>query len=176
MGFGQIKGIRIGLPLSPRELEAIGYITAQWAMLEHYVFAHTIYACTVANISPPKEAYSVAIRSRLRAWSTVVCNHLPDDHYKKDASTLVKQIIKLKLKRHRVSHALWSWDDERQPEEEITTQSFLPAGKFKWDLDEKRLTRLGHEIAETNAQLEFLFGPPKIVPPPSRRRFPPRRR
>lgn len=57
---GKKTGHRIEAELEQQELAAIGYVTTQWAFLEHLILANTVELCSDTK-SIPADASSLAL-------------------------------------------------------------------------------------------------------------------
>lgn len=149
-------GHRIEPDLERDELAAIGYITAQWSFLEHAILAHTAELARKNRTTLPTDATNLSFTKRLRAWRLMIQQFVTDPHDKQRLLKLVSKIANLEFKRHKASHALWTWD----PSDPATLKafSFRPRVAFDVEFDFDGLVEVGHEIGEINFDLMFPGG------------------
>jgi hypothetical protein len=62
--------------LEPDELEVIGYVTVQWAHLEHEILISTLQLSNGAP--PPKDATCLSFERRLGAWRQTIERFVTD--------------------------------------------------------------------------------------------------
>jgi hypothetical protein len=57
--------------LTDDEIFALGYVTCQWAFLEHAIFVDTIVRARRAKTTVPADTKNLSFARRLRAWRWV---------------------------------------------------------------------------------------------------------
>src|SRR5262245_29822873 len=101
---------RVEPDLEEEELAAIGYVTAQWAHLEHGILASTLVLSYENEAAPPKETTSRAFEKRLGAWRVTIERFVTDKKEKARLLKLVSKAANLSASRHKLAHGLWTWD------------------------------------------------------------------
>ena len=134
--------------LEPDELEAIGYVTAQWAHLEHEILASTL---VLSNGAPPKDATSLSFEKRLGAWRATIERFVTDAKEKARLLKLVSKAANLSASRHKLAHGVWTWD--YTDPETLRAFSFRPYVHFEADFNAEGIRRLGERIGELSFEL-----------------------
>jgi hypothetical protein len=135
--------------LESEELEAIGYVTVQWAHLEHEILVSTLALANGAE--RPKNATSLSFEKRLEAWRVTIKRFVTDEKEKARLLTLVSKAANLSASRHRLAHGLWTWDCTDP--ETLRAFSFRPYVGFEADFNADGIRRLGERIGELNFEL-----------------------
>jgi hypothetical protein len=149
-------GHRIETSLEEKELAAIGYVTVQWAYLEHIILVHTLRIAHQNNVPVPVDARSKSFENRRNAWRKLIKESVTDASERTALLKIVSKIANLELKRHRLTHGLWGWDEEDPTT--MRAYSFRPRVEFDVDFDFDGLMELGFQIGEINFQLTFPRG------------------
>jgi hypothetical protein len=103
------KSHQLGPDLEEKELAAIGWVTAHWAILEHYILHQTIDMANARGAEPHLDTFNLSFARRFKAWLTEV-RQLPDGGGKTQLDKLSGKIAACEDKRHKTSHGLWAWD------------------------------------------------------------------
>jgi hypothetical protein len=140
---------RLEPDLVEEELAAIGYVTAQWAHLEHEILANTLVLSGEA--APPKEATSLAFGKRLDAWRVTIERFVTDKKEKARLLKLVSKAANLSASRHKLAHGLWTWD--YTDPKTLRAFSFRPNVQFEADFNAEGIRRLGERIGELSFEL-----------------------
>lgn len=150
------SGHRIETSLEEKELAAIGYVTVQWAYLEHIILTHTLRMAHQNNVPIPVGATSKSFEDRRNAWRKLIEESVTDATERTALLKIVSKIANLELKRHRLTHGLWGWDEEDPTT--MRAYSFRPRVEFDVDFDFDGLMELGFRIGEMIFQLAFPGG------------------
>jgi hypothetical protein len=153
---GKKSGHLIEPDLEQKELAAIGYVTAQWAFLEHAILASTVEITAQNNAPVPTDAYNKAFAKRLRAWRLTIEQFITDVDKRETLLTIVSKAANLEEKRHQLAHALWTW--ESQDPTAMRAFSFRPNVEFDVDFDFEGLMQLGDKIGKLNFNLVYPGG------------------
>jgi hypothetical protein len=156
MDLRKDSGHRIEPDLEQKELAAIGYVTAQWAFLEHAILASTCDIADENKVPLPADAVNKAFSKRLAAWRQLIEKFVTDASKRMALLKIVSKAANLEVKRHQLAHALWSWDEEDPTA--MRAYSFRPKVEFDVDFDFNGLIQLGHKIGEINFALSFPGG------------------
>jgi hypothetical protein len=141
--------------LEEHELAAIGYVSAQWAFLEHAILASTIKIAEDNQAPIPTDAYSLAFAKRLRAWRLMIEEYVAEPA-KGVLLKIASSAANLEEKRHQAAHALWTWEDHDP--QTMRAFSFRPNVEFDVDFDFEGLRLIGEKIGRLNFQLIFPGG------------------
>jgi hypothetical protein len=152
---GKETGHRVEADLEEKELAAIGYVTTQWAMLEHLILASTIELCSDPE-SIPAAAASLAFKDRLRAWRQTIEKSAATAAEKSRLLKLVSNAANLEQRRHKLTHGLWA-SDPTDPTTLIAF-SFRPRVEFEAEFDFDGLIKLGHDVGKLCFSLMFPGG------------------
>ena len=147
---------RIEPDLEQNELAAIGYVTAQWAFLEHAILASTVEIAQTNGVRIPVGASSKAFSKRLQAWQSMIKKFITNPSHQSVLLRTAGKAANLAGKRHKLAHALWSWD--RPDPTALRAFSFRPNLEFDVDFDYDGLILLGDKIGEVNFDLVFPGG------------------
>jgi hypothetical protein len=136
----------IDVRLRPNELQAIGRVTAQWALLEFVILRETRGLARYLNIPLPADAEKVSFRRRRQTWEDLSSRALATlDEEKRRALDCIERAKNLADERHRITHNIIEYD----PDDDNRLKAFLPEtlGKFGWPLDAARIEQTAREIA-----------------------------
>ncbi len=142
------------------EVYAIGFLTFQWAYLEHIVYLQTK---TFSRDRVPPDALSLSFKTRLRIW-----HDLAKRHYKRSPTQLSRiaslhnRITTVEKRRHQITHGIWH--TEIPNVDRLILSSFRPPFAFVEHLDVERVLRLGEEIGAICLSLHFPRGPDSMRP------------
>jgi hypothetical protein len=78
MDLKKDSGHRMEPDLEQKELAAIGYVTAQWAFLEHAILASTCDIADENKVPLPADAGNKAFSKRLAAWRRLIEKFVTD--------------------------------------------------------------------------------------------------
>lgn len=160
---------RLALELTDAELQTIGYVTVQWAFLEHALAMRIVEDAEKANVPLPRDATNLSFTRRLSAWRILVEETAANGPERSKTLKLIDQIANLEQYRHQISHGLWGWD-ERRPER-LWAHSFRKPHDFERPTDLSKLKELGKRIAEINFDLTCPNGLLDAEPIPLPNRF-----
>ena len=146
----------LGPDLTDKEMFAVGYVTCQWAFLEHAIFADTVLRARRAKVAVPSDAISNSFSRRLRAWRVVALRPSTRSAEKDRLSRLYSTIANLESKRHQVTHGLWSWDVKAP--HKLTAYSFRPKVAFLEPFDSDKIWELGDRIGQVSFQFIYPGG------------------
>jgi hypothetical protein len=146
---------RILPDLVEEEVIAIGYVTCQWALLEHILLVNTIKLARRLRTAVPSDAKNKSFSRRLRAWQALV-RRLRVEARRERLLRLASTIANLESKRHQVTHGLWSWE-ARSPHR-LMAYSFRPTVEFSEPYDADKIMKLGDQIGAINFELNFPGG------------------
>jgi hypothetical protein len=104
---------RLEPDLEEEEFAAIGYVTAQWAPLEHKILASTLALSYESGAAPPVEATNLWFEKRLGARKTIE-RFVTNKKEKARLLRLVSKAANLSASRHKLAHGLWTWDTPTQ--------------------------------------------------------------
>jgi hypothetical protein len=142
---------RVEPDLEEEELAAIGYVTTQWAHLEHVILAITLALSYANGAAPPAEATNLSFEKRLGAWRRTVEQFVTDKKEKARLLKLVSKAANLLASRHKLAHGLWTWDYTNP--KTLRAFSFRPNVQFEADFNAGGIRRLGERIGELNFEL-----------------------
>ena len=153
---GQETGHWVEADLEEKELAAIGYVTTQWALLEHLILENTVVLCSDAKAAIPVDATSLSFENRRRAWRKTIEKFAPTAEKKKSLLKLVSTAANLEQRRHQIGHGLWASD----PADPHTLLAFSvrPRVQFEAEYDFDGLIKLGNHIGELCFKLMFPGG------------------
>jgi hypothetical protein len=146
---------RVEADLEERELAAIGYVTTQWAFLEHLILESTVALCSGSKAQIPADATSLAFENRRRAWRQTI-EKFATTHEKEKLLKLMSTAANLEQRRHQIGHGLWA-SDPADPET-LVAFSFRPRVQFEAEYDFEGLIKLGNDIGELCFKLAFPGG------------------
>lgn len=146
---------QLGPDLEEKELAAIGWVTAHWAMLEHYLLYQSLEMATARGTEPNPDFINLSFARRFKAWLTEV-RHLPDNQRKSELEKLSGKITNCENRRHQTTHGLWAW--EIGDPEKLRTFSTRPKVEFDGRIDLDGLAKLAQEIGEINFVLVYPNG------------------
>lgn len=146
---------RTDFEIDDAELIGIGRVTAQWAYLEHGIYALSFMIATSEKIDLPKDALSTSFKRRLTAFRLLVEEFFKGDEREKTLR-LVSRIANAEQDRHKITHAMWEWDKEVP--DRIAASSFRPGFEFEKILDAAKMNKLADEIGQINFALEYPEG------------------
>jgi hypothetical protein len=153
----------IDVQLRPNELQAIGHVTAQWALLEFVILRETRGLARYLDIPLPADAEKVSFRSRRRAWEDLSLRALATlDDEKRRALDCIERAKSLAHERHRITHDIIEYD----PEDDNRLKAFRPEtlGKFGWPLNAARIEQIARDIARLTHDVLSIHRDPEIVP------------
>jgi hypothetical protein len=102
------KAHRISPDLEEKELAAIGYVTTQWAFLEHAILDSTNKIATENGAPIPTDAFSLVFAKRLSTWRSTIEQFVSEPVTKDKLLKIVSKAANLAEKRHQIAHALWT--------------------------------------------------------------------
>jgi hypothetical protein len=146
---------QIEFDLDQDELMAMGRVTAQWAYLEHGVYAVTFAMARAADVELPKDALSTSFKRRLTAMRLMIEEFETAEEQKRWASLLGK-IANAEQDRHKITHAMWDWDISNP--ERISASSFRPGFEFEKAFDAKAMHALADRIGKISFSMEYPEG------------------
>ena len=142
--------------LEEEELAAIGYVTAQWAHLEHAILASTFVLSSKNGVALPKDATNLSFEKRLDAWRITIERFVTDEKEKARLLKLVSKAANLSASRHKLAHGLWAWDYSDPAT--LKAFSFRPKVDFEAHFNAEGIRQLGEKIGELNFALSFPGG------------------
>jgi hypothetical protein len=142
---------RLEPDLEEEELAAIGYVTAQWAHLEHEILASTLALSYENGAAPPAEATNLSFEKRLGVWRKTIERFVTDKKEKARLLKLVSKAANLLASRHKLAHGLWTWD--YTDPKTLRAFSFRPNVHFEADFNAEGIRRLGERIGELSFEL-----------------------
>jgi len=89
---------QLGPDLEEKELAGIGWVTAHWAILEHYFLYQTVEMATGRGAEPHEDVFNLSLTRRLKAWLTEV-RLLPDSPRKTELEKLSGKIANCENRR-----------------------------------------------------------------------------
>jgi hypothetical protein len=134
--------------LTEKEVLTLGYVTCQWAFLEHALFVDTLERAARLKTPVPTDAKNTSFAHRLRAWRALTQRPRVRKAERERLSRLHNKIANLEKKRHQITHGLWSWDHKTP--HKLTAYSFRPNVEFVAPLDADKIWQLGNRIGEVN--------------------------
>lgn len=114
----------VTLDLTPAEFGAIGFVTAQWALLEHALYLRTQALAKRAKISVPTEARHNSFSRRLAAFRQCIEIAYKQKSVRDRFLKLAQKIANAEGQRHKITHGLWDFDPQRH--NELFTYSLRP--------------------------------------------------
>src|SRR5262249_43529712 len=114
--------------LTQDEVTAVGYVTTQWAFLEHVILVDTIRLAHKLKIQVPNDASNLSFTRRLRAWRTLVQQSRQRKSTKERLLKLASQFANAENKGHQITHGLWQW--QVSSPHRLTPYSFRPTVEF----------------------------------------------
>src|SRR6185312_8610607 len=107
---------RVDLQLRPKELQAIGHVAAQWALLEHLILEYSKFlAGEVLKTKLPENAENDSLRQRKRAWEALARRAFSSDAQELvEVLRIVQKVGSLAIERHKIVHGLFEWDDKNR--------------------------------------------------------------
>jgi hypothetical protein len=142
--------------LEEEELAAIGYVTAQWAHLEHAILASTFMLSSKNGVTLPRDATNLSFEKRLVAWRVTIERFVTDENEKARLLKLVSKAANLSASRHKLAHGLWAWDYSDPAT--LNAFSFRPKVHFEAHFNAEGIRQLGEKIGELNFALSFPGG------------------
>ena len=146
---------QLGPDLEEKELAGIGWVTAHWAILEHYLLYQTVEMATGRGAEPHEDVFNFSLTRRLKAWLTEV-RLLPDGPRKTELEKLSGKIANCENRRHQTTHGLWAW--ETGDPDKLRTFSTRPRVEFEVSIDLDGLVKLAQELGEVNFVLAYPNG------------------
>ena len=147
--------VRIGTDLEEREIYAIGYVTVQWAHLEHMLLLDTILLSGKLRGDVMESATSLSFKRRLRAWHDLIMR-LRKSARRTKLLRLHGTIANAESKRHKITHGLWDWEVSNP--DRIRASSFRKPHIFEQHFDFDKLIALGDSIGEILFNLHYPKG------------------
>lgn len=143
--------------LTEREMTAVGYVTSQWAFLEHALFIDTIERAAKLKTGIPKDAKNKSFSRRLRAWHSLIQEAKRiRPAAKQKLAKLHSRIANLEAQRHQVTHGLWAWNAKKP--HKLISYSFRPEVEFEEPYDFKKIFQLGDRIGAVTFTLIYPGG------------------
>jgi hypothetical protein len=139
---------RLQPELTEKEVLALGYVTCQWAFLEHALFVDTLERAARLKSPIPTDVKNTSFARRLRAWRSLTQGSRVRKVERERLSRLHNKIANLEKKRHQITHGLWSWDYKAP--HRLTAYSFRPNVQFIAPFDADKIWHLGDKIGEVN--------------------------
>jgi hypothetical protein len=146
---------RLGPDLEEKELAAIGWVTAHWAILEHYLLYQTVEMAGTRGAEPHQDAFNLSFARRLKAWLIEV-RLLPDGARRTELEKLHGKIANCENRRHQATHGLWAW--EMADPDKLKSFSTRPRVEFEISIDLDGLVKLAKQIGEVNFVLAYPNG------------------
>ncbi|MDA9504343.1 hypothetical protein XI09_06185 [Bradyrhizobium sp. CCBAU 11386] len=146
---------QLGPDLEEKELAAIGWVTAHWAILEHYLLYQSVKMAAARGVEPDADVFNLSFARRLKAWLTEV-RLLPDGSRKTELEKLSGKIANCENRRHQTTHGLWAW--EVSDPDKLKTFSDRPRVEFEVSIEFDGLIKLAKEIGEINFVLAYPNG------------------
>jgi hypothetical protein len=144
---------RIMPELTEREFAAIGFVTAQWSILEHALLAATIAIAEGIKSEPPRDAFNLSFTKRLRAWRNLIEDTQPEGATRKRLIRLTSRIANAETRRHQVAHGVWEWDIQN-PDRLVVSSSLKPH-IFERPTDFEKLAAFAIQIGKINYELMY---------------------
>ena len=137
----------------PDHAEAIGRITAYWAMLEHHMCMILTHLLDVPQAVGEAIFYTITSNRVRKDILLHVANQVIKDEAKhKELTRLLNRVAGQAKKRNRLSHDLWSMGRDSSEVGQIKTApgglnlSFVSLAKLK--RDEDTIVKIADELAE----------------------------
>lgn len=146
---------QLGPDLDQKELAAIGWVTAHWAILEHYLLHQTVEMAKARSAEPNQDAFNLSFARRFKAWLSEV-RLLSAGDRKTQLEKLSGKIARCEDVRHKTTHGLWAWD--MADPDQLTAFSNRPRVAFEISVDADGLIKLAQEIGEVNFVLAYPNG------------------
>lgn len=146
---------QLGPDLEEKELAAIGWVTAHWAILEHHLLYQSVEMAVARGAAPDGDVYSLSFSRRLKAWLSEV-RQLPEGDRKTILEKLSGKIANCESRRHQTTHGLWAW--EASDPDKLKTFSTRPKVEFEVSIDLDGLVQLAQQIGEVNFVLAYPKG------------------
>jgi hypothetical protein len=146
---------QLGPDLEQKELAAIGWVTAHWAILEHYLLHQSVEMAEARGVEPHQDTFNLSFARRFKAWLDEV-RLLPEGDRKIQLEKLSGKIANCEDRRHKTTHGLWAWD-VTDPDQ-LKTFSHRPRVEFEISIDFDDLINLAQEIGEVNFVLAYPNG------------------
>ena len=129
---------QLGPDLEEKELAAIGWVTAHWAILEHYLLHQSMEMAEARGAEPAKDVFNLSFARRRKAWLEEI-RLLPDGDRKTQLEKLSGKIANCEDRRHKTTHGLWAWD--LADPDQLKTFSKRPRVEFEIRIDDQRIHR-----------------------------------
>jgi hypothetical protein len=142
--------------LDERELFAIGAVTANWSLLEHFILAQTAEMAQARKAEIPADAFNLSFGRRYAAWLAEVRQLANDDADKKRLESLAGKISNCENLRHKVTHGLWEWEISNP--DKLRAFSTRPRVEFEMSTDFDALIKLARAIGEINFCMTYPGG------------------
>jgi|GEM_PF-2255572 len=152
---------RLWTELTDQEISAIGFITIQWAHLEHMLLIRTKELADAASIALPEDAKKLSFKVRLHAWYVLIREKVTDPEEQKRLFKLHQRIASAEDKRHKVTHGLW--DFGKGNPKILIASSFRVPFDFEQNFKAEELANFANTIAEINFDLHYPKGPRSLV-------------
>jgi hypothetical protein len=146
---------QLGPDLEEKELAAIGWVTAHWAILEHYLLHQSMEMAEARGAEPAKDVFNLSFARRRKAWLEEI-RLLPDGDRKTQLEKLSGKIANCEDRRHKTTHGLWAWD--LADPDQLKTFSKRPRVEFEIRIDLDGLVKFAQEIGEVNFVLAYPNG------------------
>lgn len=147
--------------LTEPEIYAIGYVTVNWAILEHLMLGETMALADRAKIPPPEDTTALSFKKRVRAWRSLIRKTVTPETTQKKMLNLVDRVSRIAVSRNRITHGLWDW--ELGKPEKLGSSSFRPMLEFEESFDLAKLIKIGDRISEINFQILYPLGKPQAL-------------
>ena len=150
------------VPLTARQLEAIGLVVVQWSMIEHWM-DFQMSAFLAEDIEALTEFRKGSFRERHRQWRDVI-NVRVHEPWKQELLAIASRIGTIKQDRDRIVHGQWGEEANKGPDPVWLFSWFGTKPNFDWRISYDRLRDAARKIAaENHALCTLLF---RISVPP----------
>ena len=151
--------------LDERELYAIGFLTVQWAHLEHLIYAHCLRLTGKQPLDP--NATKLSFKLRRNAWLQLIRKRTRGASLRRWL-IVHERIVVAERDRHKVTHGLWRMPELRRMAEntdEMMLSSFRPPFVYDKHFDVGKVLRLGEDIGAISLCFHFPNGPMSMKRP-----------
>lgn len=128
-------------------LSTLGALTAQWELAE---FQLTLFLCAITGIKGQIDLLTIlnAIgpAGKVRMLQSMIKFHINQDDHKAEALAILKKYDKLRARRNKYIHAMWTTDPGEQSS---SPQSFMAVSRLKtYPASRKHLRLLCEDIQD----------------------------